>query len=82
MKIYLTILFFLIFEASFAWCAESMCKIMDLKGSVVYNGCCQYSGNTVITNKALSLNGVFFSWMTKKMVIRKKLVSKEIKLIC
>jgi hypothetical protein len=33
---------------------------MDLKGSVVYNGCCQYSGNTVITNKALSLNGVFF----------------------
>ena len=60
MKIYLTILIFLIFEASFAWCAESMCKIMDLKGSVVYNGCCQYSGNTVITNKALSLNGVFF----------------------
>ena len=60
MKIYLTILIFLIFEASFAWCAESMCKIMDLKGSMVYNGCCQYSGNTVITNKALSLNGVFF----------------------
>lgn len=60
MKIYLTILIFLIFGASFAWCAESMCKIMDLKGSVVYNGCCQYSGNTVITNKALSLNGVFF----------------------
>lgn len=81
MKIYLTILIFLIFEASFAWCAESICKIMDLKGSVVYNGGCQYSGNTVFTNKALSLNGVFFL-DDKKMVFRKKLASKEIKLIC
>ncbi len=59
MKSYLSVLVFLILTVPFVWCIESTCKIMNLKGAMIYNGFCQYSDNAVVVNKVFSLNGVF-----------------------
>ena len=59
MKNHLTFFIFLILSVSFVWCAESPCKIMNLKGAVVYKGYCQHSAGIISTNEILSLNGVF-----------------------
>lgn len=59
MKNLLTIIIFFNFFVSHSWSYENTCQIIDLKGSIIYNGTCQYPENEIIVNTNLSFNGTF-----------------------
>ena len=48
-----------VFMISYSWSHENTCQIIDMKGSIVYNGICQYSEKEINVNKNLSVNGIF-----------------------
>ncbi|MEE1067163.1 MAG: hypothetical protein UH678_01545 [Fibrobacteraceae bacterium] len=50
---------FAFFSVLFSWSYGDNCQIINLKGSVVYNGECNQDGNELLINQNISSDGIY-----------------------
>ena len=50
---------FAFFSVLFTWSYGDNCQIINLKGSVVYNGECNQNGNELLINQNISSDGIY-----------------------